>query len=189
MSDDRLGWGPLERVPLADYGIFKVVRKHGTSPRTQEAVHFHVIEAVDWVQVVAVTRAAELIMVEQFRPGAEVTSLEFPAGMIDTEEAPARAAARELEEETGYRAGRMIELAAVWSNPAINSNRLHLWLALDCESTGERQQDEGEDVHVRLVKHEDFDRLQAAGAINHALVITAWHFYGSWRSQRSASRT
>ena len=189
MSDDRLGWGALEPTPLADYRIFRVVRKQGTSPRTGKPVQFHCIEAADWVQVVSVTRDGLLIMVEQFRPGAEVRSLEFPAGMVDPQEQPEHSAARELAEETGYRAARMVSLGSLYPNPAINSNRLHLWLALDCEMAVEVAPDEGEDVHVRLVTHEDFARLHAQGEINHALVITAWHLYESWRSQRSASRS
>ena len=189
MSGERLGWGPLQRIPRADYGIFKVVQKRGVSPRTGQPVDFHVIEATDWVQVVSLTVDGKLIMVEQFRPGAEVKSLEFPAGMIDDGEAAEAAAARELAEETGHRAGTLVELGSIYSNPAIQSNRLHLWLALDCEPAGAVQQDEGEDLHIRLIEPGHFDQLHADGEINHALVITAWHLYGSWRAQRSASRT
>jgi ADP-ribose pyrophosphatase len=189
MTHDRMNWGPLERTLLADYGIFRVSRKNGISPRTQKPVEFHCIESSDWVQVVSITTDQRLVMVEQFRPGAEVKSLEFPAGMLDADEQPERAAARELAEETGYCAAQLLPLGWIHPNPAINSNRLHLWLALDCELAGALAQDDREDIRVKLIEPADFETLRARGVINHAMVVTAWYIYGSWRSQRPASRT
>lgn len=184
-----MGWGELERTPLADYGIFQVVRKRAISPRTAQPVTFHTIASADWVQVVPVAADGRLVMVEQFRPGPEMPSLEFPAGLVDADEAPEAAAARELAEETGFRTVQLIHLGSVYPNPAINENQLHVWLALECEPAGPLEPDEGEDIRVHLIAHDDFERLRSRGEIHHALVITAWHLYGVWRSQRSASRT
>lgn len=189
MRDERLGWPHFQRTLLGDYGIYQVVRLAGTSPRTNAPVNFHAIEAPDWVQVVPVTPGGRFILVEQFRPGAQVRSIEFPAGMIDPGESPEAAAGRELREETGYRADSFHELAVVYPNPAIQSNSLHLWLALDCVPVAQPDLDDGEDVRVQLADSAEIDALIAQGGINHALVVTAWHFYESWRSQRSASRT
>jgi 8-oxo-dGTP pyrophosphatase MutT (NUDIX family) len=190
MTDDpRLGWGALLRTDMADYGIFRIVRKNGVSPRTQEPVRFTAIEAPDWVQVLPFTTEGRLVMVEQFRPGAEVRSLEFPAGMIDAGEDARRAGVRELEEESGYRPGRVIKLGAVYANPAIQTNRLHVLLALECTPTGVQAQEAGEDVHVRIVDPTGLPALIRDGAINHALVLSAWQLYELWRSQRPSSRT
>src|SRR5688500_4307729 len=184
-----MGWGPLLRTDLADYGIFSVVRKSGVSPRTSEPVHFHALEMADWVQVLPLTRDGRFVMVEQFRPGAEVRALEFPAGMLDRGESAQAAATRELEEETGYRGGKLIELGVVHSNPAIQSNVLHVWLAQDCEKTGTPSQDEGEDVYVRLVEAADIPEMIRDRAIQHALVLTAWQLYEVWRFRLPASLT
>jgi 8-oxo-dGTP pyrophosphatase MutT (NUDIX family) len=182
------GWG-LKAEQLADYRIFRVVRKRGISPRTERAVEFHSLELADWVQIIPRTPAGQLIMVEQFRPGAEIVSLEFPAGLIEAGESPADAGLRELEEETGYRADVAWPIGQVYVNPAIQSNRLHVAYAPDCRPDGMMQLDEGEDVRVRLVSDHELTQLMADGAIQHALVLTAWQLYELWRVQRAASRT
>ena len=185
---ERERWG-LVSEELADYRIFRVLRKRGISPRTARAVEFHSLELSDWVQIIPCTRAGEFIMVEQFRPGAEIPSLEFPAGLIDDGELPLQAGLRELEEETGYRAHEAWPIGHVYVNPAIQSNRLHIVHARDCQPDGLVQQDEGEDVRVRLVAESELLRLMEEGTIHHALVLTAWKRYELWRVQREASRT
>ena len=189
MSNEPLGWTALERVPLADYGIFRVARKEGVSPRTGRPVQFHVLDASDWVQVVSVASDGRFILVEQFRHGADVRSIEFPAGIVDPGEDHGAAGRRELLEESGYAPGRMVFLGSVYPNPAIQSNRLHVWLALDCELTAAPQLDEGEDIRVLMTDEAGMRKMIERGDINHALVIAAFHLYESWRSQRSASRT
>jgi 8-oxo-dGTP pyrophosphatase MutT (NUDIX family) len=174
---------------LNDHGIFRVLRKRGVSPRTGKPVLFHTLDMSDWVQVVPQLEDGRLVMVEQFRAGAEVSTLEFPAGIIDEKESPADAGLRELEEETGYRAGSALSLGYTFANPAIQSNRLHVVLATSCEPTGSVQLDDGEDVRVRLVPGDQLPVLIEDGTINHALVLTAVLRYELWRVQRSASRT
>lgn len=185
MSDD---W-ELQREELADYRIFRVCRKRGLSPRTGNPVEFYGIEATDWVQVIPVTMDGRLLMVEQFRPGAEVWTLEFPAGMMDAQETPEQAAARELEEETGFTAAALHEVGAVYANPAIQSNRLHVMLAEQCRQTAAPRQDDAEDVRIRMVAPEEVPGMIRSAEINHALVLTAWQLYELWRVQRPASRT
>jgi len=188
MAEPSQDW-QLEREVLADYRIFRVLRKRGRSPRNGANVDFHSLEMVDWVQVIPITTDGKLLMVDQFRPGAEVNSLEFPAGLIEQGEAPEAAAARELREETGYSAQVLHHIGALYANPAIQSNYLHVVVAEQCVETSEREQDDGEDLHLRIVDPAELPELIAARTINHALVLAAWQLYESWRVQRPASRT
>jgi ADP-ribose pyrophosphatase len=173
----------LTTEQLADYRIFKVVRKRGTSPRTNQEVTYYGLDQKDWVQIIARTRSGDLVMVAQFRPGAEVQSLEFPAGLIDQGETPLQAGLRELEEESGYRAAESHMVGSIYPNPAIQSNRLYIVFADGCEPTGSVNQDEGEDVSVRLVREPDLPELIRSGVINHGLVLTAWQLYELWRQR------
>ncbi len=83
------------------------------------------------VVVAALTPARELLLVRQFRyPTGEVL-LELPAGKLDAGEPPLACAARELAEETGYRAGKMKLLFSFYTTPGFSDEVLHFVLAED----------------------------------------------------------
>ena len=145
---------------------------------------YFVIDRADSVQVVAVTNDGRALMVEQERQGTQQPSLEFVAGLIDGGEDPRSAAARELEEETGYRAERLHELGWYYSDPAILTSKVTVFLAEGCAPTGEMNQDDGEDVRTRLLELEEIPRMIVDGTITHGLVVSAWFLYQS-RVQRS----
>jgi 8-oxo-dGTP pyrophosphatase MutT (NUDIX family) len=115
---------PARRV-IFEHAILRVV---GSPVETSEGVREYLrLEIPDWVNVVGVTQDAELILVRQRRHGIDAETLEIPGGCVDPGESPAAAAARELLEETGYGEGVWRSLGWVWSNPAIQNNRTHLF--------------------------------------------------------------
>jgi 8-oxo-dGTP pyrophosphatase MutT (NUDIX family) len=157
--------------------------------RERGAEHeYHVVQRPDSVQVVAVTTDGRMVMVEQERQGTQQRSLEFVAGLIDSGEAPNAAAARELEEETGYRAGQWRELGWYYTDPAILTNRVTVFLAEGCERVGAMNQDAGENIRTRLEDVAEVPRMIENGTITHGLVVSAWYLYQSL-VQRSRSRT
>src|SRR5262245_46594649 len=107
----------LNTEHLEDFHIFSVLRKRGVSPRTKMPVEFHVLQMPDWVQIVPRTMDGQLVMVEKFRAGAEVASLEFPGGIIDLGESDQAAGLRELLEETGYKSRQLTSIGHVHANP------------------------------------------------------------------------
>jgi 8-oxo-dGTP pyrophosphatase MutT (NUDIX family) len=139
-----------------------------------------VIDAPDWVNVVPVTTAGEVVLVRQFRFGTWANSLEIPGGMIDGDEAPAVAAARELEEETGFRPAAVVPLGVSDPNPALFSNHLHSYLATGCERVHQGTPEATEDLQVVLVSREELKALVRSGGISHALVLAAL-LHEAWR--------
>lgn len=177
----------IESQIVERYRVFAVRRMVVRTPDGSQD-EFHVIERPDSVQVVALTQDGRLLMVEQERHGTQQTSLEFVAGLIDEGETPLQTAARELEEETGYCAESLHELGWYYTDPAVLTNRVTIFLAEGCTPTGAMQQDAGENVRPQLFAGDAMPRLIADGRITHGLCIAAWHLYQS-RVQRSRSRT
>ena len=81
-----------------------------------------------------------ILLIRQFRPAIDREALELPAGARDSSgEDPAVTAARELEEETGYRPGRMTKLAHILTAIAWCNESTDIYLARDLERSRSRQ--------------------------------------------------
>ena len=175
-------WTLVARGEPRDYQILRVREDLLADPRTGKPHPRVIIDAPDWVNVIAVTPAQQVVLIRQFRAGIFANCLEIPGGMVDAGEDPARAAARELEEETGYRPGTLRALGFCHPNPALQGNRIHSFLAEGCQRVCEPHLDEGEDISVELVDRAQVDRLIGDGRITHALVLAAFLFEKTLRA-------
>ena len=98
-----------------------------------------------------------ILFVRQWRTPAGRVLLEIPAGTLDVDAAtgaiedPDLAARRELEEETGYRAGRWERLTAFYTAPGFTSEHMTLYLATDLSPAHpDERLGPDEDEHLRL---------------------------------------
>jgi len=95
-----------------------------------------------------------VILVDQFRVPLERRCIELPAGLVGDEtsgEDPELAATRELEEETGYHAGRIVNLGRFWSSPGMVSESFTLFRAHDLKKVSDGGGVPGEDIRVHRV--------------------------------------
>lgn len=166
-------WPTVRRKILGRFKLFNLLETTRRSPTTGQEHRFMQLEAPDWVNIVPVTRDGLLVLVEQYRHGIDAATVEIPGGMVDPGEDPATAAARELEEETGYRGRTLHLLGCVEPNPAFLTNRCWTYLALDCAPDGTVQPDPSEEISLRLVPPSRFTDLIDDGTIRHSLVIAA----------------
>jgi len=175
-------WQKLSSKPLGDYRIFSVRSDEKISPRTGQKHDFYIIDCVDWVNVVALTREEQFVMVEQYRHGSNTVELEIPGGIMDASEtSPVETAVRELREETGYEGEKARLLGSVFANPAIMSNTCHTVIVENCALKHAVQFDSGEDLITRLVAVADIPQLVTAGKIRHPLVVVALYYFDLWR--------
>lgn len=178
-------WRVLREEHLQHCRVFDVHVATMQSPQTGSAHPFYRIESPAWVNVVALTQDDQFVMVRQFRQGSRVVTLEIPGGLVDPGETPEEAAARELIEETGYRAGRLASLGSLNPNPALFGNRCHMQVALDCALAGSIQNSATEQTQVELIPRAQLPELLRAGAIDHALVVAALYAYELWRPREA----
>jgi 8-oxo-dGTP pyrophosphatase MutT (NUDIX family) len=169
-------WQVVETHDLEDCRVFRVRRSLARSPATGRVHPFFRLDAADWVNVVPVTRDGRVVMVRQYRIGADAVTLEIPGGIVDPGESPAEAAARELLEETGHRAERIDALGALNPNPALFGNRVHSFVARGVVPAAPVRNGETEETVVELVPLSEIPARVRAGEIDHALVVAAFHW-------------
>lgn len=176
-SNDLLPFETLERERIADCKVFEVERVRRRSRRTGQAHDYFHIAASEWVNVVPVTRAGDIVLVRQERHGSESFTLELPGGIVDPGEGPAEAALRELREETGYRGGVAEPLGSVHPNPALQANRCWSFLARDVEPEGLQQLDGKEEIEVVVLPWLELRERVRRGEISHSLVVSALYLF------------
>jgi ADP-ribose pyrophosphatase len=116
--------------------------------------------------ILAVDAEDHVILVDQYRVPIGRRCIELPAGLVGDHEHcagedAAVAAARELEEETGYRAGRMEMVGEFYSSPGMVSESFTLFRARDLEKVGEGGGDDHEDIVVHRVPLAQIDEAVA----------------------------
>lgn len=177
MSESVEIWKRKSSKEIADCKVFKVREDFSEREGDEKMGKFFVCENPDWVNIIALTKNKEVILIEQFRHGIEEIILEIPGGMIDGDEKPETAARRELLEETGFSADEFILLGKSHPNPAIQNNEMFHYLAVNCEKTGDTSFDEHESVLTKIVSLEEAKKFISGGAITHSLVVAAFHYF------------
>ena len=137
-----------------------------------------VVDHPGGVAILPVDEQGQAWCVRQYRYPFQTHLLEIPAGKLERGEDPQACAIRELGEETGFQAGRLLPLGRVYTSPGFSQEVLHLYLALDLRA-GPAHPDRGEllDV-VSLPFHRLLDQVMAGevqdGKTVAAVLKAAW---------------
>lgn len=177
-------WERLRHATHTRTAIFDLLSVRFRHPARRTERDFVVIQAPDWVNVVAVTPDQQMVLVRQFRYGINEFSLEIPGGVIERGEEPVAAAVRELREETGYTGAPATLMASVHPNPAIQSNRSHFVLVENVVCSSAQTWDTDEEIEVLTRPIEDVLAAARRGEITHGLVLNALMFFEArWRGR------
>jgi 8-oxo-dGTP pyrophosphatase MutT (NUDIX family) len=177
--NDHLVWKEETRKTVFTCPVFSVGERVCRSPDDMLKI-FTVLDSSDWaivIPVIETERGRRFVMVKQWRHGACELSLEFPGGVFKPLEDPAVAAARELQEETGYRPNKIQKIGEFSPNPAIMSNRVFFFLAEELENTGKSEPDDDEYLETVLVDTDEVMRNMGRPPYIHALMGTALSLY------------
>lgn len=160
----------LERTPAFEGKLLHVFRDsvEVAGRRTWREVVLHPGAAA----IIPVTDEGEILFVRQYRYAVGAPLLEIPAGKLDPGESPDDCAARELTEETGFRAGRLRKLGAVYTTPGFCNETIHLYLA-DRLIQAEQHLDTDEFLDVVPIPLGEVRRMMASGELCDAKTLSA----------------
>jgi ADP-ribose pyrophosphatase len=127
-----------------------------------------------------------IVLERNYRMAAGKHLIELPAGTLDPGEEPPQAAARELTEETGYRARRLELLATFYSSPGILDERMHLFLATGL-TAGPTDLQAGEEIEPLVVAWEEAMEMVRRGAIQDAKTLVGLLYYHAFSGRTQSS--
>ncbi|NLL71507.1 MAG: NUDIX hydrolase [Epulopiscium sp.] len=122
--------------------------------------------------VVPIDDHGKIILVEQYRCVEDGNILEIPAGKVEKGEEPSTCAVRELEEETGYRAKKLIYICSIYSAVGFSDEVIQIYAALGLEE-GMQKLDENEYVTVKKYTIKEIIDMIFSGKIKDSKTIAA----------------
>jgi ADP-ribose pyrophosphatase len=159
---------------------FRVVRRVETMPDGS----LHVREIVDHpgaVTIIPILDDGRVCLIRNFRVAVGRTLVELPAGTLEKGEDPEATAARELTEETGYRATSIEKLLEFVMSPGILNERMHLFLARGLRS-GPTALESGENIQTFVVDWSEAMRMVFDGTIVDAKTLVGLLYYDRLRA-------
>ncbi len=139
---------------------------------------YYVLEYPTWVNVIAITKEGDMVLVRQYRHALGRTNFELVAGVLEKGEDPLVAAQRELLEETGYSGGEWKELMQLSANSSTMTNLTHCFLAEGVEKTALQNLDASEDLEVYVFSQEEVkQKLQQGDFVQALMVAPLWKYF------------
>ena len=139
------------------------------------ALHYS-ISTHDYVSIFAVTKEGAFPLVRQFRPAVEQVTLELPCGHVDDGETPAQAAARELREETGFVANKMVLVGRLSPDTGRLGNKLWCFFAPGVSPAKENFTPPNElepMIYDQSLRHLILNEAAFSSALNRATILMA----------------
>ncbi|GAC1419118.1 MAG: NUDIX hydrolase [Candidatus Velthaea sp.] len=127
---------------------------------------YYVRETRGFCIIFALTADGRVILVRQYKHGAQQEVLELPAGAIDEGEAPRDCAIRELAEETGYAGDEPEHIRSFLADPTNSNGSFHVYLVRNASERFATDFDPTEDITVELAALDEVGRMIRDGRIN-----------------------
>jgi ADP-ribose pyrophosphatase len=156
----------IYRGSKIDLALQSVIRADGTVAERELVIHRGAVALVPMVD------DDHVCLLENHRFAVDKTLIEVPAGTIDAGERPEQTAARELTEETGYRAARLRRVREWYVSPGFLTERMHLFVCEGLEP-GPPHPEPDERLKPVIVSWSDAIAMVDDGRIEDAKTIIA----------------
>lgn len=137
-----------------------------------ESIRFETVMKQAGTVVIPLVDKTTILMNLQYRVPVKTWIYEFPGGKIEKNETARQNALKELEEELGYKAGKMKFIAKIHPAPYITNDVQHIFLATDLRKT-KRSLEKGEIIKMKRIKIKNAMKMLKAGKITDAATIIA----------------
>ena len=169
----------MQTTRILQGDVFGVDRVTWT-PEGSEALSKLIVRHPGAVTVVPTLDDGSVVLIRNFRVSVQRWLVEFCAGKLEPGEAPAASAARELEEETGYRADRLAPVGRFLTTPGFSDECMHVFAADGLRPVPQRLQP-GERIEVLHAGPAEVDAWIADGTIEDGKSVAAWTL---WKARR-----
>lgn len=184
-KDDSFRWKVIESEYIHQRPWLTVRKETLEMPDGRIVSEYYVLEYPNWVNIIAITKQKEYILVKQYRHGIEETCMELCAGVCEKEDiSPLVSAQRELMEETGYGGGRWTEFMRVAPNASATNNYSYCFIAEDVEKMGDQSLDQSEDLTVHLFTYDQVKEILEQGKIIQATMAAPLWKYVAMRDNK-----
>lgn len=145
---------------------------------------WYVTEHPDFVAIFCVTTEGKIVLNRQFKFGCKTWVVEPSAGYIEPGETPAAAAARELEEETGYVAPMIEHLGTCIVSPTSQDNRVHIFCAYGATPTGTVRREPSEIIEQLVLTPQEVRTLLDEGRVHTIASVAVLEMGLRWLEER-----
>lgn len=186
MKEDDRKWEVIKSEYLIRRPWLTARRDWVKLPTGVEIPEYYILEYPDWVNVIAITKEGEFVLIRQYRHGIGETRYEICAGVCEAGEEPLVSAKRELYEETGYGNGNWTELMAISANASTMTNITHCFLATGVERISTQHLEATEDLSVHLMSKEEVKTLLLNDEVKQALMAAPlWKYFALYGEKTS----
>jgi 8-oxo-dGTP pyrophosphatase MutT (NUDIX family) len=170
-------WELLQEEEISPSEWFPLFRHTVKLPNGQIVDDYYVSDLGDVAMILPITTDGQIIVIKEYKHGADDFIWLFPAGRVGPQQEPLIAAKKELKEETGYEAAGWQLLGQVYPAPSKNKTQVNCFLATDCELTSNQDLEKTEAIQVHKISWTQWEQMVEQNKANDSNALATMVFF------------